>query len=180
MIELLMVIMIIAILGAAALPQFLDFRREAKIAAVQQALQAMRTGIKFQIQQAILKCNAAPGFIPDYTSIVNNDITASVACSASVYSSTIIAAERNYVSGSVTVGCCPTPAISNPFKDPDTSFPTAVAACTGYTSDPCNPTALLLPGQTYGGGLMRPNGWCYDESTGHFWAQSDVASECAL
>ncbi len=57
MIELLMTITIIAILGATALPNFLDFRKEAKAAAVRQMLATMRSGIKNQIQQAQLKCN---------------------------------------------------------------------------------------------------------------------------
>ncbi len=57
MIELLMTIAIIAILGATALPNFLDFRREAKAAALRQMLATMRVGIKNQIQQAQLKCN---------------------------------------------------------------------------------------------------------------------------
>ncbi len=56
MIELLMVIMIVAILGATALPQFLDFRNEARAASVQQMLSTMRVGIKNQIQQTRLKC----------------------------------------------------------------------------------------------------------------------------
>lgn len=58
MIELLMVIVIIAILGAAAVPQFIDFRNEARAAVVQQMLSAMRVGIKNQIQQARLKCGS--------------------------------------------------------------------------------------------------------------------------
>ncbi len=60
MIELLMTIAIIAILGATAIPQFLDFRNEAKAAYVQQALSTMRTAIKNQVNQARLKCGADP------------------------------------------------------------------------------------------------------------------------
>ncbi len=58
MIELLMVIMIVAILGATALPQFLDFRNEARAAVVRQLLGTMRVGMKNQIQQALLKCGS--------------------------------------------------------------------------------------------------------------------------
>ncbi len=53
-----MVIMIISILGATALPQFLDFRNEAKVAMLQQNLMNIRTAYKNQLQQAMLKCGA--------------------------------------------------------------------------------------------------------------------------
>ncbi len=56
MIELLMVIAITSILGAVAIPQFLDYRNEARIAAFQQTLYSMRVGIKNQINQIRLKC----------------------------------------------------------------------------------------------------------------------------
>ncbi len=59
MIELLMIIMIISLLGAVALPQFLDFRKEAKVAKLRATLDTLRTGIKNQILQARLRC----GFI---------------------------------------------------------------------------------------------------------------------
>lgn len=52
-----MVVMIIAILGATALPQFLDFRKEAKSAVVREHLRTLRSGIKNQLLQIKLKCN---------------------------------------------------------------------------------------------------------------------------
>ncbi len=64
MIELLMVILLIAMLGAAALPQFLDFRNEAKVAVLQQNLYNIRVAYKNQLQQALLKCGAA---LPPWT-----------------------------------------------------------------------------------------------------------------
>lgn len=56
MIELLIVITLIAILGATALPAFLDLRNEARAAALRQMLATMRVGIKNQVLQARLKC----------------------------------------------------------------------------------------------------------------------------
>ncbi len=84
MIELLMVIMIISILGAIAVPQFLDFRNEARAASVQTALSAIRVGIKNQRQLATLKCGwIQPTTAPEIScaierfaaAVYHNDIT---------------------------------------------------------------------------------------------------------
>jgi prepilin-type N-terminal cleavage/methylation domain-containing protein len=56
MIELLMVIVIIAALSAAAVPQFVDFRNEARAAALQNNLVALRVGLKNQTQNALISC----------------------------------------------------------------------------------------------------------------------------
>lgn len=58
-IELLMVMMLLAVLGATALPQFLDFRSEGRLAAARQIIQAVRVGIKLQQQeqQIVLRCS---------------------------------------------------------------------------------------------------------------------------
>ena len=48
MIELLMVIIIVGSLSATALPNLLSFQREAKMAAMNQALGSLRTSIKLQ------------------------------------------------------------------------------------------------------------------------------------
>ncbi len=86
MIELLMVILIIAMLGAIALPQFLDFRKEAKVAVLQQNLNAIRVGMKNHMQQATLRCSDVGsevffGFprrsnLPGWTQLYYNDATA--------------------------------------------------------------------------------------------------------
>lgn len=80
MIELMMVIVIIAILGAAAIPQFLDFRNEAKAAAVRQMLATMRVGIKNQMQQARLKCGSGgdPNYMSGPTTTYSNRLSNTV------------------------------------------------------------------------------------------------------
>jgi prepilin-type N-terminal cleavage/methylation domain-containing protein len=79
MIELLMVIVIIAVLSAMALPQFLDFQKEGKAAAIQQALATYRTAIKLQTQQTKLRCNFTGSDSRLFTTIefpiFRNDIT---------------------------------------------------------------------------------------------------------
>ena len=66
MIELLMVILLVAILGAVALPQFLDFRTEGKVAAATQLGASIRTGIKLQYSQMILRCSSNNGSWPTF------------------------------------------------------------------------------------------------------------------
>src|SRR4029079_3742435 len=75
LIEMLMVILLVAILAAVAIPQFVDFRTEAKNAATNAALGALRTGIATQIGQMVLRCSAASGTLPLAAQIAANDIT---------------------------------------------------------------------------------------------------------
>lgn len=71
MIELLMVITLVAILGSMALPQFLDFRNEARMASIRHNLSALRSELKNQYQQALLRCGATPQTIyPGSTSLL--------------------------------------------------------------------------------------------------------------
>ena len=67
MIELLMVILLVAVLGAVALPQFLDFRTEGRVAATQSLVNSIRSGIKLQYSQAILRCNGSSSSWPTLT-----------------------------------------------------------------------------------------------------------------
>ena len=86
MIELLMVIIIIAVLGATGLTQFLDFRQEARASSVMQTLTAMRVSIKNQFQQALLRCGASTSAgwtVPDgaslsqaiFSNMIYNDVS---------------------------------------------------------------------------------------------------------
>lgn len=76
MIELLMVIVLVSILSAVALPQFLDFRREARVAAARIILTSLRTGLSNQIMQARLKCGLTDIDYADFLNAMSsNDIT---------------------------------------------------------------------------------------------------------
>lgn len=55
-IEILCVIIIIATLSSTALSSFIDFRNEARAAATHQSLMTIRSAIKNQTQQAMLRC----------------------------------------------------------------------------------------------------------------------------
>jgi len=79
MIELLMVIMLVAILGAVALPQFLDFRQEGRVAAAQQLQASINTGLKLQLQQARLRCGLMDESYTPIDALRLNDVTAGAA-----------------------------------------------------------------------------------------------------
>jgi type II secretory pathway pseudopilin PulG len=84
MIELLMVIILVGVLSAIAIPQFLDFRKEGKAAATRFILNALRIGIKNQTANARLRCGAVVADDPNSNGFYNllayslwyNDITA--------------------------------------------------------------------------------------------------------
>lgn len=75
MIELLIVMLLVSVLGAVAIPKFLDFRNEGKAAQLRYVLNALRIGIKNQTQQARLKCAVAPTPSNLTLNLVYNDVT---------------------------------------------------------------------------------------------------------
>jgi prepilin-type N-terminal cleavage/methylation domain-containing protein len=159
MIELLMVIVIIAVLGATALPQFLDFRREAKLAAVRQYLESLRVGIKNQKAQMILRCNAMVGGFPFINNFTFNDITAfGTPCTAAQVTNP---AERRFVD-SPTISF-----LSDILGEGATHVGVPpVADCTGATR-----IAHM------GTGAYTESVWCYDRLTGELWPDSTTYIE---
>ncbi|MEZ4814457.1 MAG: type II secretion system protein [Bdellovibrionota bacterium] len=152
MIELLMVIMLVAILGAVALPQFLDFRTEGKIAATQSLVSSIRSGIKLQYSQQILRCGGSNGAWPTLAAVSGNDITLGASCDSSEVTNT---AETRFIDQA----SIPT----NPMTTSGT-----VTACTASTTPAEQCTNI------------SGTGWCYDAASGNFWAASNVKSECAF
>lgn len=164
LIELLMVILLVAILAAVAIPQFLDFRTEARNAAVRSALGTLRTGIALQYGQMRLRCDAvAPlvvaGSWPTAAQVNANDITnGNNPCTAAE----IPAGEVQFVAGPTLP--------ENPWSvNPDVAAARTVTACVGNGCDPvannvaCNNTAWDDNANT---------GWCYNPATGRIWANT--------
>ena len=150
MIELLMVIMLVAILGAVALPQFLDFRTEGRVAATESLVSSIRSGIKLQYSQQILRCGGVNGTWPTLASLSANNITTSGSCTTSAVTN---ASERRFIDQASIPG--------NPFSGTST-----VSDCSAWGSQCSSAT--------------NSSGWCYNATTGAFWAATNFRSECAF
>jgi prepilin-type N-terminal cleavage/methylation domain-containing protein len=157
MIELLMVIMLVAILGAVALPQFLDFRTEGRRAATTGIVSAVRSGIKLQYSQMVLRCEVNGGNTwPTIEAVQRNDITSGARTDntdGTAYTCTatqIPAGQQRFIDSNVFPG--------NPFRADDNRV------------IPCDSGDRAAT-------LGNTAGWCYDDETGDFWANSDTVSE---
>ncbi|MCM2282522.1 MAG: type II secretion system GspH family protein [Bdellovibrionaceae bacterium] len=155
-IEMLMVILLVAILSAVAIPQFLDFRTDARDAATNAALGAMRTGIANMKGMMILRCGAAATAWPTTAALTANDITtAGGNCTAVQVAN---AADRRIVADTLMP--------ENPWGPNQAR---TVTECVGAAGcDPTDATDCL-------GAAYDPNvtdGWCYNPTSGQIWANS--------
>jgi prepilin-type N-terminal cleavage/methylation domain-containing protein len=160
LIEMLMVITIVAVLAAVAIPTLVDFRTEAKNAAAASGAGTLRTAITVQTGQMILKCNVAPGTVPTYNQIVANSVViAGGPCSAIMI-----------------------PTASNwPFvalKFPDNPWSGSTVSTAGRRAvTKCNANGCLRNGSVSCDGATAwgtgVGGWCYNEATGDIWANSN-------
>lgn len=165
-IEMIMVILLIAILASVAIPQFLDFRAEAKNAATQNALGVMRTGIALQYGQQLLRCSTIAGQWPELAALNANDITSGTHCTAGDIPET---EEVKFVAGPTLP--------NNPWTDPAIS---TVAACVGAA---CTATDKCAQKCDNTAGTPDVGGWCYDVATGTIWANSSAnpnTNECSF
>lgn len=163
-IEMIIVILLAAILAAIAIPQFIDYRKEAKDAKTNQFLGAIRVGIANQYAQQILRCGARAGDWSKAASIAANDVT--VGAGAPCLGSTLanVTAEKKFVADATFP--------DNPWSN-NLAASRSVTACVDAGG-----------GNGIGGGCTRcaaagcnnaaghTQGWCYNEYTGDFWADS--------
>jgi prepilin-type N-terminal cleavage/methylation domain-containing protein len=152
MIEMLMVILLVAILAVVAIPQFIDFRTEAKNAATQSVLGAIRSGIMNQYTQSLLRCGASAGTWPTLAGLNAND-NGTAGGGACVDAEIPSAAERQFIAQTTLP--------SNPWGTNATVRACVAAGCTRCNANGCD-------NATAGGDL----GWCYNAATGDFWADS--------
>lgn len=157
MIELLMVILLIAVLGAVAVPQFLDFRQEGRAAATRAILNAVRTGIKLQRSQAILRCSADNNYYPSLAALTSNDITVDAQCTGQISGGDVKFIEESAIPANPFASTASTNSVLG------FSSTTVSADCTGMDSS---------------GG----ENWAYNSATGEFWANTSTAgiTECGF
>ncbi|OFZ18223.1 MAG: hypothetical protein A2Z20_11915 [Bdellovibrionales bacterium RBG_16_40_8] len=156
LIEILMVILLVAILSAVAIPQFIDFRPEARDAATQSALGALRTAIVNQAAQMAARCGAPVSTFPSAASINANDITtgATPDCNPTLVS----LAERKFV-----------PGLNLPQNPWGPNKSNVVTQCSGAGG--CS-QADGVTACDDGGYGPTSDGWCYNPASGEIWANS--------
>lgn len=152
LVEILMILLLVAILSAVAIPQFVDFQTEARNSATQSSLGALRTGIVNQRAQMQLRCNKTNEW-PGIANLNNNDITeGDDPCDDTqvpdAANTKFVAAENLPV---------------NPWGSPPSNLATA---CVGAA------TGCARGDATGCGGAGFTNGWCYNTATGEIWADS--------
>lgn len=159
-----MVIMLVAILAAVALPQFVDFRVEAKDASVNAAVGALRIGINNAAAQMKVRCDAGSGTFPSLASLNANNLVTGLDCTALQIP---VVPEQKLLSGPTLPANPWGPAQSN-----------AVTACVGAGTG-CNQTdATACDGAAYV--PATSDGWCYNPATGEIWANSALGEGPAL
>ncbi len=160
LIEMLMVIMLVAILAAVAIPQFIDFRSDAKNASVNSALGAVRTAIASQTGQMLVRCSAPSGTLPTTAQINANDITTGGApCTGAMVPSV---GERSFTPNQIP---------DNPWSG------SAVLPAGRHVVITCGANGCLRDGTVSCDGATAwgtgVGGWCYNPATGAFWANSN-------
>lgn len=156
LIEMLMVILLVSILAAVAVPQFIDFRVEAKDAAAQAAVGTLRTAIASQYANIVVRCSGAAGTFPTAAQLNANDVTTGgTPCTTTQIP---VTTDRQFVVGSGLP--------DNPWGG--ASPKNTVTACTaGAGCDPSDATDCA--GAAY---AATSTGWCYNPANGKIWPNS--------
>lgn len=176
MIELLLVIIIVGSLAASAMPNFLDFRNDGRLAMISNILANWRVGLKMQKQQMIMRCGQPASAWPPTRNIFYNDVTNFGAqCSTTQIP---VADERRLIASATHP--------ANPYLPPGNDVwggctgATCIAGCAGANcTDHCSdPTGAC------GNGGSQAYGWCYSPATGEIWTSTQLSTsstkECTL
>lgn len=157
LIEILMVLILIAVLAAVALNSFINFKNEARDAALKSNLAALRAAIAAQYSQMQLRCGTVAGRFPTKDSIVANSVTHNAGADNDCDAATevTIASEQAFLQGGIP---------DNPWSDKDDL-----------------PLNEIIDCSTGGGNCIRGDAtrctagaftshWCYNPATGEIWS----------
>jgi MSHA pilin protein MshA len=155
LIEILMVVMLVSILAAVSIPQFIDFRADAKDAAVSAALGTLRTALANQYAQTGVRCGASAW--PKAAQLTANDITIGTGapCTAAQVPTTT---DRAFVATATMP--------DNPWSGSTAAAKNSVTACSGTG---CTDSTKNCAGNAY---TTADGGWCYNETSGAIRANS--------
>ena len=168
LIELLMVMLVIGILAAVGITQFINFGKDAREAALKSNLQILRNAIAAQAGMMRTRCSAVGNAYPLVQNLNNNDITTSTgAAGAGPPCTTAQVGSVNdqlFVVGGIPI---------NPWSDPlAAGTANIVAQCDAACLLALNAKATTPCEVGKPRNLATASGWCYDVNTGAIWANS--------
>ena len=191
LIELLMVVLLIGILAAIGITQFVNFSADAKNSALKANLQVLRRGIAAQNGMMRIRCAVTSSSFPSTDALILNDITqgwtspvGSPSCTNTHVGNQ---ADSLFVAGGIPAN--PWSAVQN-LNVINLTTPVDVNGGGGTYAAPVTPAAnnitkcvgtgclgTLAGGDCLGGGNWTTNaatnsGFCYDPATGRIWANS--------
>lgn len=143
MTEVVIVLMLLAILGGLAIPNFIDMRRDTQITTLRSFASYLKTAVMQKKAQMYMRCRGRVGSNPSIHSILANDITAGGDCLPEEIPES---QERKFFDSDhypFQIPANPTNSLNN------------IAAC--HCMSPCDQACNQL-------GAV-----CYNESTGDFW-----------
>lgn len=147
LIELVMVILLVGILAAVAIPEFVDFRTNAKNAATQGGLGGLRSALAVARAAIALREDSTAPSYPVITELRTNAYNAS--------HPVLLAAAAGIMDKSSGIPKNPWTLSTLPV-----AHFSSIADCTGLTQG----ALLATPADT--------RGWCYNPSNGQIWANS--------
>jgi len=159
LIELVMVILLLSILAAVAIPNFQDMRTDARNAAVKAALGGARSAVAIARATIALKEDVSAPAYPTVLELQGNIYLGSHPVLSAIATTS---AKRLMDGGSGMPG--------NPWSL--TTIPLAQQASVFDCASLAKSIVRSLAGQT-------DFGWCYNQTTGEFWANSDRNSGAA-
>jgi len=150
LIEIVMVILLVGILAAVAIPQFVDLRTEAKDETARNVLGGLRSGVAVMRSSIALKedPSKAPTNYPTHTELSANGMLAAAPANHTKLAGTPIMDKSAGIP-------------SNPWTSANTS---KIFDCDGKAKG----TLLVAPD--------NDQGWCYNQTSGEVWANSDLSS----